>query len=96
MSSTRVSIADDLAFGAVSYFLVSDNADFDVTYDFAGIVSINGQAPDEAAFNAVPADGRSGIATWNIGTVVTETEDDSTVNDITPYIRRHLLGTHEQ
>ena len=35
----------------------------------------------------MPADGASGVATWNIGSVVTETEDDSTVNDITPYIR---------
>ncbi len=34
-----------------------------------------------------PPDGASGMATWNIGSVVTETEDDSAVNDITPYIR---------
>ena len=84
--SNGVSLADNLASGNVSYFL-SDNADFDVTYEFAGITSINGQAPDEAAFNAVPADGASGTATWNIGSVQTEIEDDSVVNDITPYIR---------
>jgi uncharacterized repeat protein (TIGR01451 family) len=84
--SNAVSLADDLATGGVSYFL-SDNADFDVTYDFAGIASINGQPPSEAAFNAVPADGASGVATWNIGSVVTELEDDSAVNDIAPYIR---------
>ena len=84
--SNAVSLGDDLASGSVSYFL-SDNADFDVTYEFVGIDSINGQAPGEAAFNAVPADGASGIATWDIGSVATETEDDSVVNDITPYIR---------
>jgi uncharacterized repeat protein (TIGR01451 family)/fimbrial isopeptide formation D2 family protein len=84
--SNGVSLADDLATGGVSYFL-SDNADFDVTYEFAGIASINGQPPSEAAFNAVPADGASGVATWDIGSVVTETEDDSAANDITPYIR---------
>ena len=85
-ASNGVSLGDDLASGTVSYFL-SDNADFDVTYEFAGIASINGQAPGEAAFNAVPADGASGTATWDIGSVVTEIEDDSAVNDITPYIR---------
>ena len=84
--SNAVSLADDLASGNVSYFL-SDNADFDITYDFVGIVSINGQAPDEAAFTAVPADGASGTATWDIGSVETGIEDDSVVNDIAPYIR---------
>ena len=85
-ATNNVSLADNLATGGVSYFL-SDNADFDVTYEFAGIASINGQPPSEAAFNVVPADGASGTATWNIGAVVTETEADSSVNDVTPYIR---------
>ena len=84
--SDAVALNDDLAFGSVSYFL-SDNADFDVTYEFVGISTINGQAPGEAAFNAVPADGASGVAAWDIGSVVTDTEDDSAVQDITPYIR---------
>ena len=84
--SDAVALNDDLAFGSVSYFL-SDNADFDVTYEFVGISSINGQAPGEAAFNAVPADGTSGTAVWDIGSVITETEDDTAVQDITPYIR---------
>jgi hypothetical protein len=35
----------------------------------------------------VPADGASGVAAWDIGSVVTDTEDDSAVQDITPYIR---------
>ena len=84
--SNAVSLTDELASGSVSYFL-ADNADYDVTYEFAGISSINGQAPSAAAFNAVPADGANGTATWDIGAVVTETEDDSTVNDVMPYIR---------
>jgi len=84
--SDAVALNDDLAFGTVSYFL-SDNADFDVTYEFVGISSINGQAPSDAAFNAVPADGTSGTAVWDIGSVITETEDDSVTQDITPYIR---------
>ena len=55
-ATNNVSLADNLATGGVSYFL-SDNADFDITYEFAGIASINGQPPSEAAFNATPADG---------------------------------------
>ncbi len=47
--SNDVSLADELATGGVSY-CPADNVDFDVTYEFVGITSINGQAPDEAAF----------------------------------------------
>ena len=69
--SNAVSLTDELATGSVSYFL-ADNADYDVTYEFAGIASINGQAPSEAAFNAVPADGANGTAAWDIGAIVIE------------------------
>jgi uncharacterized repeat protein (TIGR01451 family) len=89
--SNSVSLTDDLAFGAVSYFL-SDNSDFDVTYEFVGIASINGQAPGEAAFTAVPADGASGTAVWDVGSVVTEVEDDAAANAITPYIRANYFA----
>ena len=89
--SNGVLLNDDLAFGAVSYVL-SDNADFDVTYEFVGISSINGQAPAESAFTAVPADGTSGTAVWDIGSVVTETEDDSVTQDISPYIRANYFA----
>ena len=41
--------SDDLGSGTVSYVL-ADNADFDVSYEFVGIASINGQPPSEAAF----------------------------------------------
>ncbi len=84
--SNTVSLDDNLAFGNASYVL-ADNADFDVTYEFAGIASINGQAPDVAAFNAVPADGAANNISWDIGSVTTETEDDTAVQDINPYIR---------
>ena len=89
--SNAVSLGDNLATGSVSYFL-SDNADFDVTYEFVGIDSINGQAPDASAFNSVPADGANGTATWDIGSVVTQVEDDSVVNDVTPYIRANYAA----
>src|SRR5690606_28244356 len=78
--------ADDLGAGSVSYVLAR-NADFDVVYEFVGIDSINGLPPAEAAFNAVPADGASGTVTWDIGTVVTATEDDSAASALTPTIR---------
>lgn len=84
--SNGVSMNDDLAFGSASY-VFADNADFDVTYEFVGISTINGQAPAEAAFIAVPADGTSGNAVWDVGSVVTDIEDDAATQDINPYIR---------
>jgi uncharacterized repeat protein (TIGR01451 family)/fimbrial isopeptide formation D2 family protein len=84
--TNNLSVADNLAATGLSYVL-ANNAGFDVTYTFAGIASINGQAPGEAAFTSFPADNTSGTATWNIGTVVTATEDDSTTTAITPTIR---------
>ncbi|MGB5412353.1 MAG: hypothetical protein WBN09_12535 [Woeseiaceae bacterium] len=84
--SNNVSLSDELATAGVSYWF-SDNVDYDVTYEFVGITSINGQAPDETALLAVPADDSSGTITWDIGSVETEAEDDSVVNDVNPYIR---------
>jgi len=85
-TSTGVVVTDSLNAAGLSYILAS-NADFDISYGFEGIAEINGQAPGETAFNAVPADGTSGSATWNIGTVVTETEDDLSTNAVDPVIR---------
>lgn len=84
--SNAVTLSDDLAFGNASYVL-ADNADFSVSYEFVGITTINGQAPSEAAFNALPVDGTSGVALWDIGAVVTDTENDTAVQDVTPYVR---------
>ena len=85
-SSTNVILNDDLFGGSASYFF-ADNADYDVTYEFVGITSINGAAPDEVALNSVPPGDTSGNIVWDIGAVETESEDDSVVNDISPHIR---------
>ena len=85
--SNNVVINDQLDYAGLSYVL-ADNSDFSISYSFAGIISINGQTPPTAsAFNALPADGSSGTVTWDVGTVVTETEDDSSASAITPTIR---------
>ncbi len=84
--SNGVSMSDDLGFGSASY-IFADNTDFDVSYEFLNITSINGQPPAETEFNAVPVDGTSDIISWDIGDVVTETEDDAATQDINPYIR---------
>ncbi|HEX7045565.1 MAG TPA: hypothetical protein VF203_13245, partial [Burkholderiales bacterium] len=84
--SRNVVATDNLAASGLSYVL-AHNADFDIAYTFQGIASINGQPPSEAAFNAFPADGTSGSAVWNIGTVVTATEDDAATNAVSPLIR---------
>ena len=74
-------VSDDLNATGLSYVL-ENNATWDITYTFQGIATINGAtineaAPDESVFNAVPADGAGGSVTWDIGTVVTQTEDDA-------------------
>src|SRR4030066_348107 len=52
-----------------------------------GLSPITGQAPSEAAFVAFPADNTSGSALWNIGAVVTASENDSATSAISPAIR---------
>ncbi len=79
-------VADRLDAGAVSYVL-SHNADFDITYQFDGIATLNGLAPSEGAMTAFPGDETSGTATWTIGSVVTLTEDDLLASAIDPAIR---------
>lgn len=79
-------VRDNLATTGLSYLLTRD-ANFDVSYSFSGITSINGQAPTGTAFSAVPANNATGTIVWNIGTVVTQNEDDSTgVHAINPTI----------
>jgi len=87
--SNNVSVSDALDASGITYAL-AHNATYDITYTFVGIASINGQAPDESAFGplpAVPTDNTTGTAVWNIGTVVTDTENDTATNAITPAIR---------
>ena len=85
-------INDDLIFGGVSYAL-SRNASFDVSYQFIDIISINGQPPAEAVFRGatagpptLPVDGDTGSITWDIGTVITDEEDDQVINNKNPRI----------
>lgn len=82
----NLSVADNLNFGGTSYVL-ANNASFDVTYEFDGIDTINGQAPGETAFTAVPVDGATNTATWTIGRVVTTSENDRATTAISPAIR---------
>ena len=85
-TNVGVRVSDDLSAGTIGYWLTR-NADFDVAYEFVDIASINGAAPDEAAFNAVPVDGENGLAVWDVGTVVTDAEDDLSVTALNPMIR---------
>ncbi|MGD9007846.1 MAG: isopeptide-forming domain-containing fimbrial protein, partial [Desulfobacteraceae bacterium] len=79
-------LTDALDAAGISYVL-ENNATFDITYTFEGIASINSQPPSEAAISAIPADGTSGNAVWQIGTVVTQTENDPTLSAVNPLIR---------
>lgn len=79
-------VTDNLAVGSVSY-LLANNATHDITYTFQGIASINGAAPSEAAMTAFPADNSTGNAVWNIGTVVTASENDLAASAISPRVR---------
>ena len=85
-TTQNVTVRDALDSGVVSYVL-ADNADFDITYLFEGIATINGQPPSEAALLATPADGASGTVVWSVGEVVTQSEDDLAVQAISPRIR---------
>lgn len=91
--TNNVTVTDNLAAAAVSYF-IENNADFDITYTFNDISTINGVAPSEAAFGAdpvlatdgFPVNDESGVVTWDIGTVDTVSENDSATNVVNPQI----------
>ena len=72
-------VNDNLNFSDISYVLTRD-ANYDVSYTFNGIATINnGQFPSEASLiSAAPLDGATGTLIWNFGKVVTDTEDDTT------------------
>ena len=90
-ATQNVLATDDLATGTVSYVL-ADTAAFPVSYEFIGILSINGQPPSPAALTARPTDGTSGVAIWSIGDVVTAHEDDLGTPAVAPEIRIHYFG----
>jgi uncharacterized repeat protein (TIGR01451 family)/fimbrial isopeptide formation D2 family protein len=86
-TTSNLVVTDQLDFAGTSYVL-SNNANFNISYSFENIVSINGSPPDESVFTAFPADSTSGVAVWNIGQVVTASEDDTSgAPAITPVIR---------
>ena len=78
-------INDQLDRSGLSYVL-SNNSDFDISYNFVGISSINGLPPSEASLNSIPADNDSDNIIWDIGTVVTESENDLASTLINPAI----------
>ncbi|GAA5445295.1 hypothetical protein Misp06_03494 [Microbulbifer sp. NBRC 101763] len=83
--SRDVVITDQL--GSPEGYVLSHNADFDITYDFVGIETINGAAPSEGVFNSFPTDNTSGNAVWNIGTVDTASENDTAGSTLDPLVR---------
>jgi uncharacterized repeat protein (TIGR01451 family) len=79
-------ISDSLNAAGLSYVL-ANNPDFDISYTFSGIDSINGGTPGEGVFNSFPADASSDLISWNIGTVTTLSEDDNSASAISPSIQ---------
>lgn len=77
-TTNNLVVNDNLNFSDISYVL-ENNATYDITYTFTGIATINsGQTPSEAnLISPVPTDGATDTITWNFGTVVTATEDDT-------------------
>jgi len=86
-TTNNLIINDNLNATGLSYVL-SDLAPFEVTYEFEGIQSINGSATlDKTVFNSLPLNGATGNAIWDVGTVITQAENDPTENLINPVIR---------
>ena len=69
---------------------IAEVGDYDITYSFSWIQSINGQPSSEAALIAVPVDGTTGAATWSIGDVITSSENDLVV--VVRWIDRNMDG----
>lgn len=88
-TTDNLRVDDNLDFSVISYVLTRD-ANYDITYTFNGIATINdGLAPSEAnLISAAPINGATGTLTWDFGKVVTETEDDTPggTSDISPSI----------
>jgi uncharacterized repeat protein (TIGR01451 family)/fimbrial isopeptide formation D2 family protein len=88
-TTNNLVVEDDLSFGGTSYSL-SRNASFDITYTFQGIAEINlNTTPSEGAFTDVTTvvDNATGTLSWNIGTVVTNAQDDQTI----PPVDRQII-----
>ncbi|MCO1334424.1 isopeptide-forming domain-containing fimbrial protein [Microbulbifer sp. OS29] len=83
--SQNVVITDQL--GSPEGYVLSHNTDYDIVYEFVGIETINGSAPSEAAFNSFPGDNTAGNASWDLGTVDTNSENDTVAGSLDPLIR---------
>ncbi|WP_160152664.1 isopeptide-forming domain-containing fimbrial protein [Microbulbifer sp. ALW1] len=87
-TTQELQLRDLLDSGSTSYVLTRD-ANYEVSYTFTRIASINGNtALGENAFSSsAPVNGASGEILWDIGTVLTETESDlPTAGAINPQI----------
>jgi len=86
-TTNNLVVNDNLNFADISYVL-ENNATYDIDITFTGIASINnGLAPSEAnLISPAPVDGAQNTVTWNFGKVVTLTEDDTSVVNISPSI----------
>ncbi|RDH81167.1 MAG: hypothetical protein DIZ80_13705 [endosymbiont of Galathealinum brachiosum] len=93
--TNALTVVDDLNVTGLNY-VIENEPGFEITYDFTDIFSINSTditamaaADVEALFTAFPDDGDVsglGTATWNIGSVDTEAEDDQLTNANNPSI----------
>jgi len=90
-TTQSLSLSDNLALAGQSY-VVENNVSYPLTYTFSGIATINGVASVSGTslvatgISSAPADGATGNVLWNIGTVVTQTENDNATTAISPSI----------
>lgn len=77
-TTKNVVVSDNLNFSGLTYIL-ENNGTYDITYTFNEIASVNGDVtPDETSLIAFPSAAETtGTAVWNFGTVITNTEDDT-------------------
>lgn len=75
-TTNNLVVTDDLAVGNISYVLANNDLEFDITYTFEGIVSINDDTVEEDSFTSFPVENAptSPTAIWIIGKVITESE----------------------
>lgn len=101
-TTNGLKISDNLAFADVApvpvqTWVLENNTDFPVQYQFFDILEVNGtfptQANAETLFNVAPANNASGLIEWDIGTVLTDSEDDSALN-LTPTKNPRIVITY--
>jgi len=90
-TTRNILLTDSLNAAGVSY-LMANNAGFDITYTLRASQPSTARRQSSQPSTLFPADGTSGSAIWNIGTVVTQTENDPNQNAINPLIRIQYFG----